>query len=343
MVARVGVVGDAARRFWAVFDLLTRESLEFNPANATRRFSGICRDGSPWQFCGSMGVGSTPSIRFLTEVGAPSMSRARRTELAVARITEVLEVVGLPGQLATTQTLAGLTPPDDDHIAGLWVGFAIDGAAQPRVLVYANIGWGEPTDRWLRLIAALRQLNAGAFGAALQSLLPLLVPAFSPAGFAVSVPPSCLQCKLYLRPLANPWHAVRAVSQAVLGSQSVAFVAAIEDGFERSLETLPERALVLSTAGTAAGGPLDVKLDLCGHCLFDGSSRPTRVVERLGRSLGVDTAPYLAMSEDIGGAGTRIPHDMVAFVGVGASVLGENRINVYVTPPTLDKSLASQS
>ena len=214
-------------------------------------------------------------------------------------------------------------------------------SARPRVRLYANNGWGEPTARWLRLISALRQLNAGRFGAGLQPLLALLVPAFSAAGFAVTLPPSPPLCKLYLRPIAPPWSTVRALAQAVLGPRSGGFITAIEDGLGQSLETLPERALIVSISGSAAGGPLDVKLDLCGHCLFEDDARPARVVERLGRSLGLDISPYRAMAEDLGGLRTRIPHDMVAFVGVGSNAAGENRINVYLTPPALNEASMS--
>jgi hypothetical protein len=335
MVARAGIFGDERIRFWNVFELLTRESLEFNPAQAARRFSGICRDGTPWQFCAAIGATPTYAVRYLTEVGSPGVALGRRTELAVERITRVLEVLGASDRRETVRILARLCPRDDDHIAGLWVGFAMDGRSRPRARVYANNGWGDQTARWLRLISGLRALDAGGFGASLQPLLPLLEPKFSPAGLAVTLPSTPPLCKLYLRPLGPPWSAVRAVAREILGSNAGAFVAAIEDGLEQSLETLPERSVLLSVAGSAAGGPLDVKFDLCGHCLFEDDHRPARVVERLGRSFGLDTSTYDAMSEDVGGFGARIPHHMVAFVGVGASAAGEHRMNVYFTPPAL--------
>ena len=337
MVARVGIAGDEAGRFWRIFDLLTRESLDFNPADAPRRFSGICRNGTPWQFCVAVGAQSTRAVRFLTEVGSPGTPLPSRTRLAVSRITDVIDVLGVADQLEMIQVLAGLSPADDDHVAGLWVGCALDHTGQVRVRLYANNGWGNATARWLRLIAALRQLNAGGFGNALQPLLTLLVPAFSPAGFAVTLPPAPRLCKLYLRPLAYTGSAVRVVVRAVLGPGSDSFIRGLEEGLEQSLDTLPERALILSTAGSAAGGPLDIKLDLCGHCLFDDDRQPARVIDRLGRSLGMDTSPYDAMTEDIAGAGRSMPHDMVAFVGVGANAAAENRMNVYLTPRPLDR------
>jgi hypothetical protein len=337
MVARAGL-GDEAPRFWDIFDLLTRESLEFEPAATSQRFSGICRDGSPWQFCVVLGTQPGSTVRFLTEVGAPGVPLGARTDLTIERIIKVFELINVAGQREAAEVLAGLTPSGADHIAGLWVGFAMGGEARPRLRLYANNGWGEMSSRWLRLIAALRQLKAGHFGASLQPHLDLLVPAFSPAGFAITLPPSPPLCKLYLRPIASPWSTVRTLAQSILGPRSDDFISAIEKGFGKSLDKLPERALIVSTAGSAAGGPLDLKIDLCGHCLFVDDIQPMIVVERLASSLGLDVSPYHAIVEDLVGLGATIPHKMFAFVGVGANSAGENRINLYLTPPALNEA-----
>jgi hypothetical protein len=230
--------------------------------------------------------------------------------------------------------LAGMTPQDEPHHAALWVGMAQAGGKPPRIRLYANNGWGDTTARWLRLIGALRQLDAGHFAASLQPLMPTLLPVFSPNGFAVTVPGSPLLCKLYLRPVKVPWSAVCALALSVLGPRGAAFLARIEEGLAQPLETLPERSLIVSMAGAASGGPLDLKLDLCGHCLFadHDDARAAGVVDRLARSFGLDRSPYAAMLEDIGGAGARARAEAIAFVGVGGDRAGDDRINIYLTP-----------
>lgn len=338
-MTRAGILGDDARRFWRIFDLLTRESLDFARSEAVHPFSGICRDGTPWQFCAVMGSQSAP-VRFLTEVGSPSSPLPERTALTLARIAEVFDLIGAPGQQETAEVVASLSPRDGDHIAGLWVAFALGAAAPPRVRLYANNGWGDATERWLRLIRALRQLNAGYFGASLQPLLPLLLPAFSPAGFAITVPTSPLLCKLYLRPITPPWSVVRVLARSVLGSRAGRFIVGVEDALGQPLETLPDRALVVSLAGSAAGGALDLKLDLCGHCLFEDDARAARVVERLALSLGLESSPFHAMIEDLAGSGMRLSKNMVAFVGVGGNATGGDRINVYFTPSATEERSA---
>lgn len=333
MVARAGFTGDQRARFWSVFELLTRESLDFDPSHAERRFSGICRDGTPWQFCATLSTSPALGVRYLTEIGSPSASLGVRTALAVERIVDALEAIGAGGNREIVQMLAGLTPPDDDHIAGFWVGFAMDSKASPRLRVYANNGWGDPTARWLRLIDALRALNAGGFGAHLQRLLPLLQDGFSPAGLAVTLPSSPALCKLYLRPIASPWAGARAIAREILGSGADGFVAGIEDGFEQRLETLPDRSFLLSVAGPAVGGPIDVKFDVCGHCVFEDDDRPERVFRRLARSFGLDRSAYDMMARDLCGPVEKVPHQMVAFVGVGGTAAGKHRLNVNLTAP----------
>jgi hypothetical protein len=330
MVDRAGFARDEASRFWRIFDLLTRESLDFAPSELANRFSGICRDGTPWQFCAVTGSPSLP-IRFLTEVGCPQSRLRQRTALTLIRIAEVFELVGAPGYGKIADVLAGLTPQDDDHIAGLWVGVAVGAAVRPRLRLYANNGWGDTTARWLRLIGAMRRLNAGQFGASLQPLVPLLLPAFSPVGFAVTVPASPLLCKLYLRPIGRPWSAIRELARTVLASRADGFIAAIENGMGRPLEALPDRAVLVSVAGFASGGPLDLKLDLCGHCLFNDDTEAAIAIERLSLSLALDASPYRVTIEDLGEPAT-LPGNRVAFVGVGGNANGGDRINVYLAP-----------
>jgi hypothetical protein len=345
MAARAGVVGERARRFWQVFELLTRESLDYAGPQPGRRFSGICRDGAPWQFCAVMDGRQQQPVRFLTEVGAPRAPLTARTAQTLARLAEVFELLGAADPLAAVRVLADLCPPDDDHIAGLWTGFAMGATLEPRLRLYANNGWGEPTERWLRLILALRRLDAGHFGARLQPLLETLVPVFSPSGLALTLPASSAFCKLYLRPTASPWASVRVLARALLGDRAKSYIETLEAALERRLETLPSRAVIVSMAGSAArDGALDLKLDLCGHCLFRGGAQPGPVIDRLARFLKLDTAPYQAAVEDFGAGGGSLMEDNVAFLGVGANALGESRINVYLTAPaTRGRDLAEAS
>ncbi len=332
MAARAGITSSEAERFWRIFHLLTRESLSFVPQAGQPAFSGICRDGSPWQYCAVMGSGTTP-VRFLTEVGVPGSPLSVRTALTTQRLAQVLPLIGAEDSSGLAELMADLTPGDESH-TGLWIGLAAASGGPPRLRLYANIGWGNGTERWLRLIAALRGLEAGGFAANIQPILGELGASFEPAGLAVTLPSEPRLCKLYLRPSTKPWSTLRSLAPTLLGTHGERLLQGIEDALECGLEELPQHALVISLAGAATGEPLDLKLDLCGHCLFEDSVGVARVMERLGAAFDLDTTPVESMFADLGGSGLRLEDKRVAFLGIGCDAQGENRVNVYLTPGT---------
>lgn len=334
MVDRANLSADAEERFWTVFDLLTAESLGFQPSVEPARFSGISQDGTPWQFCTVLGAGAT-SVRYLTEVGVPGSTKTDRTNLTQARVREILDLLRVPAGADLASTMTGLAPVRQDALAYVWVAVAASSSGSLRIRLYTNNGWGSLESRWLRLVDTLRSLGAGGFGARLEPHLPVLLPTFGPAGFAITLPSSPLLCKLYLRPHADPWSSVRSLATSILGPEvSRRLLDSIEHGCGRTLESLPTKALVMSVAGTADGGPLDLKLDLCGHCLFDGTAAATEMIQRAAGSLGLDTGPYHAMRDDIVASG-RSDANPVAFVGIGATPLADYRVNVYLLAPAV--------
>src|SRR5262245_4523254 len=110
MLQRAGITGDRAVRVLSIVDTLSRESLTFIPASGAR-FSGICRNGAPWQFCCTLGRSGSAQVRFLTEVGAPHAPLQERTALAVARIKDILGWLGAESAGGVVDVLARLAPP----------------------------------------------------------------------------------------------------------------------------------------------------------------------------------------------------------------------------------------
>ena len=314
-----------------LFDRLTGESLSLPAGGDRPRFSGICRDGTPWQFCATLGAGAT-SVRYLTEVGVPGSPLSDRLALSSERLDEVLGLLGYPNSSRVAKdAVFALAPRDVDLAAGVWVAVAYTAGDQCRLRLYANNGWGDLTERWLRLIRCLEAIGGAGFGQALRPHLSVLTEAFSPAGFAVTLPHEPTLCKLYLRPLGARWTECREVVHLVLGARGDAFLGTLEAALGCRLESLPGKALVLSVAGPATGGELDVKLDLCGHCVFPTDREARRTVRDLARGYGLDAAPYDRHLRELGAA-RRGWRDLHAFVGIGAQPSGATRINIYLKP-----------
>jgi len=125
--------------FWTLFELLTRESLTYDGDPCVPPFSGICNDGTPWQFCVSLGA-ATPQIRYLTEVGRPGTQMGERVALARARLVEAFGRLAYPAEATSLlDELLGLLPTDPQKLGGLrsgvWVGVAQDSCGIPRIRV----------------------------------------------------------------------------------------------------------------------------------------------------------------------------------------------------------------
>lgn len=326
-----GFDDDDSRRLWRILDLIGRESLEFTPSPGERRFSGICRDGSPWQYCAVLGR-EGPPIRFLTEVGPPDAPLGARIRLTVQRLAEVLDLAGASGRMGRADILAGLAPPYDDARAGVWLGVAVGSQGRLGLRVYANCGWDDELSRWMRLIEAWRGLGAEGFAGALTPHIPLLTTGFSISGFAMTVTGTTPTCKLYLRPADGGWDSVKDLVREVLPDGAGAFLAKVSQGLGRPLEGVRLKSAVISLAGRADGGPLDFKLDLCGHCLPMVAISPAAAVDGLAGAFGLDPAPWHALQEAAGGEALSDPDRVIAFVGIGMDAYRQARLNVYMSP-----------
>ncbi len=332
LVRHSEITGKDERVLWALFELLTRESLSFRPDGTQPPFSGICNDGTPWQFCSTLDSSSS-SLRYLTEVGSPGASLADRIALSRERIAAAFRMLDFPSvAYQRSESLFNLLPSREDLRAGLWVAVAHASGGHCRVRVYANNGWGEELERWLRLVRCLDALGGTGYAASLRRLLPILTAAFSPAGFAVTFPQEPAICKLYLRPIGNSWSACREVFRLTHAPREVDFIAGLEKSLGCTLEVIPHRALILSLAAPLTGGDFDVKVDLCGHCIFASDVEAQETVFRFADAFALDRAPYRALLDAMGSSGWQSAPELHSFLGVGMAADGKVRVNVYAKP-----------
>ena len=339
LAADSGLQEEELATFMTVFRLLTKESLALPAALPLPRFSGICNDGVPWQFCVSLG--GEMSVRFLTEVGQPGMDLDTRTALTLRRVERILACLGASAAYSDVQTVARLAPGTADSetaSAALWVAVAAVPASQLRLRVYANNGWGLELERWRRVSCALSDLAAESFRSALRSLAPMLVPYFSPAGLAVTVVPGSGAVKLYMRPRCKPWAILPELLRGTIGDAADGFLSAVEGGLGRSLSELPSHALVLSLAMPRQADVLDVKLDLCGHCLFASEESAGAAVDTLAMRLRLDPARYRRARTVIASASGSRASLRHAFVGFGFNPEAGARVEVYLEPPVIQRS-----
>lgn len=311
-----------------LFSLLTRESLRLPTPPTGSPFSGICNDGTPWQYCVTLGSQSG-GVRYLTEVGVPGTSLDDRNQLTLERLQTVYELLSYgPQAVERTAALRRLLPADPTRYpslnAGLWIAVAHQGS-RTMLRLYVNNGWSTELERWRRLAGLLLELHASSFTRRLRDLSQILVPAFSPSGVAISLGSSDT-IKLYLRPKRAPWPAVEKLLDAL---EAPELLSQIEEGLGLELAEVPPKALVLSLGMGKDDSRPDVKLDLCCHCIGGEVVDTTVRIRNLAGRLGFDFSPYIKALQALSTLPTA-----PAFIGTGTHALSGTRINVYIAPST---------
>lgn len=315
----------------SIFDALTQESLAgWGPCAGG--FSGICNDGGALQFCVALGERAA-SVRYLTEIGEPGSSMAERIRLSDLRLRSILDSAGYDDGPRLLDALRPALPTEarrqDRLHGGMWAGVAHFAGSAPAFLVYANVGWGGEFERWQRVTTCLGELAATDFARRLRVVAQEIVPHFAPAGLAIAISGEPPLIKLYLRPKTEPWQAGRhLLARAAEGGRDIAQRIEVALGPHR-LSRLRPSSLLMSMAGTADAQNLDVKVDLCGHCVFTSERDARARVARLAGLLSLSTEPYVAAISSLEDGPSRVAHD---FLGVGWEPGRGPRINVYVQP-----------
>jgi malonyl CoA-acyl carrier protein transacylase len=326
---------DEPGTFWQLFELLTRESLTLPIAGNGPPFSGICADGTPWQFCVSLRTAGTGGLRYLTEIGLPGTPMSARVSLSRRRLDDVMDLLDLPPESNNiVDGLFALLPQEPDRLNSLrgaiWVGVrAANGKLDFRV--YANNEWGTEFARWQRLTTTLGKLGGAGFGRLLRDHIADLTQYFSPVGLASSLELKPV-LKLYLRSKTNPWEACARLSRSPSFHLPPDLLTVVEHVVGRPLATAPNRLLVLSIAASIDGKQPDLKFDLNCQYLSHASHPPEKAIEELARASGIDLAPYWHMLNIVQGSTVGGPVPIHDFIGIGGGINGL-RLNVYLRPP----------
>jgi hypothetical protein len=348
MLASDGIADPLADEFWSLFDLFTRESLRYSPANQGSGFSSICDDGAPWEYCVSMGPGGSRDVRYLTEIGSLSSPLSARTSLSRIRIENAIEILGLPPSANTlVASVFGSLPKTGDRLdslpAGVWVAVGCAAESGITLQVYANNEWGDELQRWTRLASMFAESKAIGLAVRLRELSPSLVPFFTPAGIGVTLKPKPL-LKVYFRPRLSAWKVARELASA-LKPDCCDLIELLQQSIPVPLSALPDRALVFSIAADATAEKLFVKIDVNARHLFKSNRAAMAAIDLLATRIGVDSTKYhntLALIDPAAENDSDLIHD---FIGVGAGSEGL-RLNVYLrdnTPPSTSRGRSACS
>jgi hypothetical protein len=274
-------------------------------------------DGVPLQLCVSTG----PAHRAVRLIGDPWTAVLDPAERAAASVASAAAVVRAAGAASLVPfvdtTIAHALPTGAERAAlrhgAVWLAAAVDGT--PGAAVYTTLEWERRAARWSRVHAWLDAILP--IGMHAQRRLAALRDVATPVSAAIEGrAPADARAKVYVR-LVEPRRLAELGVDELAAPAIVDFVAAATGG-----ATLPSTGLVISLGFSLGTGELaDVKADVCGHCVARPPAKWARWLSERTAALGV--RPF---DVDLGAD----PALDVAFVGVGRSVAGEPRCNLYV-------------
>lgn len=335
------------RRIKSLFDLLTAESLAVDSADLTPAWSTINNNGIPFQLV----VSSGPSVlRFLTEVGAGGLSPKESVTLSYQRLRRVCDALGIGEHFGSIEKLGDILLPQQDpevlrtlRAGTIWIGlgFAKNGAA--RLSTYFDGRWGSHEERWLRLFELLLSTGCNRSAAQLRPLVRLASTFSQPLGVAVDLDEGGLRrIKLYFRTFRS---AAENLSQLLRQAGIPRAVSALEQLSQTFLAdggAFPPPALVYYLAITPANDYVEAtKIDVCSHCVGLGDRVLRDYWLNLARRLHVDVDDYLTALEELSAnSGVSTEQHCHAFLGIGVSRDGGVKLNAYLRPALVDRSIA---
>jgi hypothetical protein len=272
-------------------------------------------DGSPLQVCITRSA-EREQVHLVVDPGSEersSLDHHRQGMAILARCAS--QLVDSSGRATIRRLVRDLLPVDVAAAPGLaagtvWLGVPLTGHG---LAVYLNSAWGREEERWDRLDAWLANegVGAGARARSIGALRRVARLASVGVDLAAGGP---TRLKAYFR-LTEP-AALSAFGDDLWRTPLLASFLEAVIGDRR----FPARGLVFSVAFTAgAEHPVDVKVDVCGHCLGRGPAAAA-VARACAAGVPLPRLDAWQIADEV---------DM-AFVGAGCSADGKVRCNVYL-------------
>lgn len=272
LIPRLGI-DEASAKLYQAYDLICRTSLGC-PVEPGTRSSRLNLDGTPIQFALALGHPTVP-LQFLSEAGNPDMSLSEARQFIDTTVRALTGLLRLRGDVDSILNLIHKTSGvdardlDPDRGGKFWVGAGFASGGKSGVKIYLNGKSGTPSERWLRF-----EDFAQYFGAAKahQQLRQLVDGKMTPLGMAVSLQHAeNPHGRIYLSGYGNSVPYYEHLLRHFAGSQSIEPFRQYTQVMLGNDRVYPTQSVVFSVCfEQGAEAPPDVKIEFCGHCLFQG-------------------------------------------------------------------------
>lgn len=272
LIPKAGIEETSAQLYQA-YELICRTSLGC-PVEPGIRSSRLNLDGTPIQFALALGHPTVP-LQFLSEAGNPDMSRSEAREFIDQTVRALSALLHLNGDLDSVLHLIHRASAvdarnvDPDRGGNFWVGAGFASGGKSGVKIYINGKSGAPSERWSKF-----EDFAEYFGAAKthQQLRQLVAGKMTPLGMAVSLQQyENPNGRIYLSGYGNYVSYYENLLRHFGGRQSIEPFREYTRVMLGKDHAYPTQSAVFSVGfEQGADAPPDVKIEFCGHCLFQG-------------------------------------------------------------------------
>lgn len=272
LIPKAGIEETSAQLYQA-YELICQTSLRC-PIEPGLRSSRLNLDGTPIQFALALGHPTVP-LQFLSEAGNPDMSHSEAREFIDETVRALSALLQLHGDLDSILDLIHRASAvdardlDPDRGGNFWVGAGFASGGKSGVKIYINGKSGAPSERWAKF-----DNFAEYFGAATthQQLRKFVSGKMTPLGMAVSMQQDeNPNGRIYLSGYGNSVSYYEDLIRQFGGSESVEPFGEYTRVMLGNDRAYPTQSAVFSVGfEQGVDSPPDLKIEFCGHCLFQG-------------------------------------------------------------------------
>ncbi len=334
LIPKFGLANTSVQLYRA-YELICRAPLDGHSAGLTTRSSTLNHDGTPIQFSLALGR-QAPPLQFLSEAINPTLSCIETGELLEATMRKLAALLQLDGDLDSVAavirraTAVNAYELDPDRGGTCWIGASFTPGGKSGIKIYINGKNGAENERWSKL-----DDFAASFGAfeKHQEVRRLLAGKMTPLGMAVSLSQNeAPNSRIYFTGYGNSVLYYRDLLRHFGGERYA-------DTFRKYTETILEEDRVYPThsvvfsAGFGPGPewPTDIKIEFCGHCLFQSDSQARDRCLRWLALRNIDAHAYTGMLDVIAGKMSLTKVNTHIYLGLGWKKQ-EEYTTIYLKP-----------
>lgn len=314
-------LGQASPQLYRAYELICRASLGGCPVAMATQSSTLNLDGTPIQFALALGHQTMP-LQFLSEAGNPGQSYPETREFIEGTVRALSALLQLKGDIDSIVALihrASRVNPreiDPDRGGTFWVGAGFAAEGKAGVKIYINGKSGAENERWFRF-----EEFAASFGALKKhrEIRQLLAGDMKPLGMAVSLSQNeGPNDRIYLSGYGKPVSYYEALLRHFGGKHYLNAFRQYSEVMLGRDRAYPTQSVVFSAGfGPDKDSPADVKIEFCGHCLFQGDAQARARCLRWLALRNIDARAYTDLLEVLAGQMSTAKVNTHVYLGLG--------------------------